>query len=70
MIIHLLRTRHNHYFVKMASSQRHLHCSGTGKTIHSQTKHVVMNLWNYFDREAKKSGRQGNLMEKVALAYW
>ena len=56
--------------MKMVSSQRHL-CSsryGTGKTIHSQMKHVVMNVWNYFDREAKKSRCRGNLMEKVALA--
>ena len=59
----------------MASSQRDLRCSvtgtaatSTGKTIRSQTKHVVINVWNYFEREAKKSGRAYNLTEKVAKA--
>ena len=62
-------------FVKMASSQRNLRHSvtgttatSTGKTIRSQTKHVVINVWNYFEREVKKSGRQTNLTEKVAKA--
>ena len=50
------------------SSQRDLHCFVTGKTIRSQTKYVIINVWNYFDQEAKKSGCLVNLMEKVAKA--
>lgn len=55
----------------MASLQRDLRRSvtgtaatSTGKTIRSQTKHVVINVWNYFEQEAKKSGRLTNLTEK------
>ena len=53
----------------MASLQKDLRFSTTGKTIRSQTKYVVMNVWDYFDQEAKKARcAYGNLTEKVAKA--
>ena len=50
----MLHAQRNHYFVKMAPLQKDSRFSATGKTIGSQTKHVVMNVWNYFDQETKK----------------
>ena len=52
-------------FVKMASSQRY---SFDGKTVRSQTKYVVMNVWEYFEREAQKSRYSVNCTAKVAKA--
>ena len=39
-----------------------------GKTLRSQTKYVIMNLWDYFEREAQKSRRVVNCTAKVAKA--
>ena len=39
-----------------------------GKTLRSQTKYVIMNIWDYFEREAQKSGRVVNCTLKVAKA--
>ena len=53
----------------MVSLQKDSRFSTTGKTIRSQMKYVVMNVWDYFDQEAKKARRAyGNLTEKVAKA--
>ena len=53
----------------MAFLQKDSCFSTTGKTIRSQMKHIIMNVWNYFDQEAKKARcASGNLMEKVAKA--
>ena len=69
VIMRVLRTQRNHYFVKMASSLRDSHVLARGKPIRSQTKHTVMNVWNYFDQEAKKARRSaGNISEKVSKA--
>ena len=65
----VLLAQRNHYFVKMASSLSDSHVLARGKAIRSQTKHVLMNVWNYFDREAKKARRSaGNISEKVSKA--
>ena len=53
----------------MASLQKDLRFSTTGKTIRTQTNHIVMNVWDYFDREAKKARpTSGTLTEKVDKA--
>ena len=69
VIMRVLLAQRNHYFVKMASSLSDSHVLARGKAIRSQTKHVLMNVWNYFDREAKKARRSaGNISEKVSKA--
>ena len=40
----------------------------TGKRLTSQTKHVVMNVKEYFEREAKKSKGHPNILDKVCKA--
>ena len=42
--------------------------SFNGKTLRSQTKYVIMNLRDYFEREAQKSRRVVNCTSKVAKA--
>ena len=54
-------------FAKMASSQRIAQLM-SGKTIRSQTKCVLMNVWDYFERESKKTGRPVNITQKIAKA--
>ena len=39
-----------------------------GKHLVSQTKHVVLNVMEYFEREAKKSKGHPNILEKVCKA--
>ena len=51
----------------MASSQRDVRYSFDGKSIRSQTKYVIMDLWDYFEREAQKSGHV-NITAKVGKA--
>ena len=52
----------------MALSLMPMRYSFDGKTLRSQTKYVIMNLWDYFEREAQKSGRVVNCTAKVAKA--
>ena len=52
----------------MASSQRDVRYSFDGKAIRSQTKYVIMNLWDYFEQEAQKAGRVVNVTAKVSKA--
>ena len=40
----------------------------TGKRLTSQTKHVIMNVMEYFEREAKKSKGHPNILDKVCKA--
>ena len=40
----------------------------TGKRLTSQTKHVVMNVKEYFEREAKESKGHPNILDKVCKA--
>ena len=37
----------------------------TGKHLTSQTKHIIMNMKEYFEREAKKSKGHPNILDKV-----
>ena len=39
-----------------------------GKRLASQTKYIVMNVMEYFEREAKKSKGHPNILEKVSKA--
>ena len=65
----VLCAQRNQYFAKMASSISDLYFLAHGKVIRSQMKHIVMNIWNYFDREAKKARcSAGNILEKVSKA--
>ena len=52
-------------FAKMASSQRTAQFT-PGRAIRSQTKYVLMNLWDYFERESKKTGHPVNSTQKIA----
>ena len=52
----------------MASSLMSMRYSFDGKTLWSQTKYVTMNLWDYFKREAQKSGRVVKCTLKVVKA--
>ena len=52
----------------MASLQRPERYSFERKAIRSQTKYIIMNVWDYFEREAQKSGRAVNCTAKVAKA--
>ena len=52
----------------MASFSMPERYSFDGKFLRSQTKYVVMNIRDYFEREAQKSGRVANCTSKVAKA--
>ena len=52
----------------MTSSLMPVRYSFDGKTLRSQTKYVIMNIRDYFEREAQKSGRVLNCTLKVAKA--
>ena len=52
----------------MAFSQGHVRYSFEGKTTRSQTKYIIMKLWDYFEQEAQKSGHVVNYTSKVAKA--
>ena len=55
-------------FIKMALSLMPMPYSFDRKALWSQTKYVVMNVWNYFEREAQKSGQVANCTSKVVKA--
>ena len=52
----------------MASSQRTTQYLFRGKTIVSKNKYILMNLWEYYESEAKKYGRGVNYTLKITNA--
>ena len=53
---------------RRGESSSHEKHSFQGKRLTSQTKRVVMNMVEYFKREAKKSKGHPNIVEKVSKA--
>ena len=52
----------------MVSSQRTTQSLFCGEAIWGQGKHYVMNMWDYFEQEAKKNGLLAKCTQKISKA--